>query len=171
MGNFWLKGTVILTCLMKLRVTGDIETLSIRPLTEALEMMGLPTALPSENTTENFSLTKTLALIMLHLRRCEPLLAMNIIIHPRNNSRLILLVRYCTYLNTFRVVRLQHNTTQHSTTQHNTAQHNTAQHSTAQHNTAQHNTAQHNTTQHNTAQHNTTQHITTQHVDRVSTCS
>jgi len=90
---------------VKFCVIGDIENLSISPLTEALEMMGLPSALPSENTTENFSLTTTLALTQLHLQIRETLVAVNIEVHPRNNSRLILLVRHCRYLNTFRVVR------------------------------------------------------------------
>lgn len=96
---------------MKLRVTGDIENLSISPLTEALEMVGLPSALPSENTTENFNLTKTLALIHLHLPIREALFAVTIAVHPHNNSRLILLVRHCKYLNTFRVVMSQYNKT------------------------------------------------------------
>jgi len=82
----------------KRRVTGDIENLNISPLTEALEMMGLPSALPSENTTENFGLTKTLALIQLHLQISEALVNVNVAAHPHNKSRLILLVGHCRYL-------------------------------------------------------------------------
>jgi hypothetical protein len=96
---------------VKLRVTGDIENLSISPLTEALEMMGLPSALTSENTPESFSLTRTLALIQLHLQTSDALVSVHIAEHPLNNSRFILLVRHCRYLNTFRVVRSQYNKT------------------------------------------------------------
>jgi hypothetical protein len=100
----------MLTRMVKRRVTGDIENLNINPLTEALEMVGLPSALPSENTTENFNLTKTLALIQLHLQINEALVTMNVAAHPHNKSRFILLVGHCRYLNTYRVVRLQYNT-------------------------------------------------------------
>jgi len=97
---------------VKIRVTGDIENLSISPLTEALEMMGLPSALPSENTAEDFNLTKTLALIQLHLEIREIPVVVRIIAHPSNKSRYILQVRHCRYLDTFRVVRSQYNTQQ-----------------------------------------------------------
>ena len=96
---------------MKPRVTGDIENLSISPLTEALEKMGLPSALPSENTTDNFSLTKTLALTQLHLHIREVLVTVNLVAHPHNKSRFMLGVRHCRYLNTFRVVGSKYNTT------------------------------------------------------------
>jgi hypothetical protein len=96
--------------MVKRRVADDIENLNISPLTEALEMVGLPSALPSENTTENFNLTKTLALIQLHLQMSEALVTMDVVAHPYNKSRFILLVGHSRYLNTHRVVTLQYNT-------------------------------------------------------------
>jgi hypothetical protein len=93
---------------VKLRVTDDIENLNVSPLTEVLEMMDLPTTLPSDSTTGNFSLMKTLALIQYHLKIRDAIFTVGIEAHPQNKSRRILLVRHCSY--TLRIFRLLHNT-------------------------------------------------------------
>lgn len=97
-----------LTRSVKFRVTDDIENLSVSPLTEVLEMVGLPTALPSDNRTGNFSLTKTLALMQYHLKISDVIVTVGFVAHPQNKSRKMLLVRYCSY--TLRIFRLLRNT-------------------------------------------------------------
>lgn len=72
--------------------TDDIENLNVSPLTEVLEMMDLPTTLPSDSTTGNFSLMKTLALIQYHLKIRDVIFTVGIEAHPQNKSRRILLL-------------------------------------------------------------------------------
>ncbi|GFG29216.1 hypothetical protein Cfor_09736 [Coptotermes formosanus] len=72
--------------------TDDIENLSVSPLTEVLEMVGLPTALPSDNRTGNFSLTKTLALMQYHLKISDVIVTVGFVAHPQNKSRKMLLL-------------------------------------------------------------------------------
>ena len=79
---------------------GDIENLSVSPITEVLEMMGLPTAVLFDNVTGNFSLARTLALIQYHLKLSDLIFTVDFEAHPENNSRRILQVRHsidCIY--------------------------------------------------------------------------
>jgi hypothetical protein len=105
LSGVWLKNS---GTLVQLHVTDAIESLGVSPLIDVLETLGLPAALPSSNTTENFNLTKTLAMIQYHFTISDLIVTVGFGAHPQNESRKMLLVclHRFIYLNTLTVFSL-----------------------------------------------------------------
>ncbi|XP_069683172.1 endothelin-converting enzyme 1-like [Periplaneta americana] len=69
-----------------------LESLSVKPMIDTLEMLGLPGKLPDEDSVRNFNLTRTMALIQYHLTIDKIIFSLGVGLDPHNETRRLLLV-------------------------------------------------------------------------------